>query len=56
MISRMKWAAGRKLRANTDRGTDIGSCDCTGNDDVSECISGVRQDAAAGRRADGGLL
>ena len=59
MISRMKWAAGRKLRANTgetDRGTDIGSCDCTGNDDVSECISGVRQDAAAGRRADGELL
>jgi hypothetical protein len=33
---------------DTDRGTDIGSCDCTGNDDVSECISGVRQDAAAG--------
>lgn len=28
---------------DTDRGTDIGSCDCTGNDDVSECISGVRQ-------------
>ena len=27
---------------DTDRGTDIGSCDCTGNDDVSECISGVR--------------
>lgn len=25
---------------DTDRGTDIGSCDCTGNDDVSECISG----------------
>ena len=37
---------------DADRGTDIGSCDCTGNDDVSECISGVRQDAAAGRRAD----
>mgnify|MGYP000069652377 CR=1 FL=1 len=60
MISRMKWAAGRKLRANTGETlTEVlisVLVIALGMTMFSECISGVRQDAAAGRRADGELL